>query len=451
MPVAERRSSQGRLRERAYLLLHSLAGNSLGSHYREFLEQDRRRAYPDTGALLAATLEHAVAHVPYYRGLVSPAEIQADPFAALAGFRLLTRDTVRSHWHELLSETGDRNKWIKNTSGGSTGEPVPLRQDPEHLARTVAIREVYSTWAGGALGEPELYIWGSEKDLEAGGGDPRNRFGNWLLRRQLLNAFMLTDERIAAILGELSEGPPQLVIAYAQAGYEVARFASRRGIAVPPQRGVIATAGTLYGFMREQLEATFGCSVLNRYGSRETGDMAGECEHRSGLHVLPWSCHIEVLGPDGEPVDPGEEGEIAVTGFTNRAMPLIRYLIGDRARLPEREISCPCGRRTQMLAEVTGRSVDMFLGPDGRMVDGEYFTHLMYFRPWLRQFQVVQKAPGEVVFRVAADGEVPSAEREEIAAKTQAILGDGCTVSFEQVETIEPSASGKLRYTIREF
>jgi phenylacetate-CoA ligase len=451
MPTAERRSSQGRLRERTYLLLHSFTGNSLGSHYREFLEQDRRRAYPDTGALLAATLEHAVAHVPYYRGLVSPAEIQADPFAALARFPLLTRDIVRSHWHELLSETGDRNKWVKNTSGGSTGEPVPLRQDPEHLARTVAIREVYSTWAGGALGEPELYVWGSEKDLEAGGGDPRNRFGNWLLRRRLLNAFMLTDERIAAILGELREGPPQLVIAYAQAGYEVARFASRQGIAVPPQRGVIATAGTLYGFMREQLEDTFGCSVLNRYGSRETGDMAGECEHRSGLHVLPWSCHVEVLDPDGEPVGPGEEGEIAVTGFTNRAMPLIRYLIGDRARLPELEIACPCGRRTQMLAEVTGRSVDMFLGPDGRMVDGEYFTHLMYFRPWLRQFQVVQKAPGEVVFRVAADGEVPSAEREEIAAKTQAILGDGCTVSFEQVEAIEPSASGKLRYTIREF
>jgi phenylacetate-CoA ligase len=451
MPPAEHRSSQARLRERAYLLLHSLSGDSLGSHYREFLEQDRRRAYPDSGELLAATLGHATAHVPYYRSLVSAAEIEADPFAALARFPLLARDTVREHWHELLSETGDRSEWVENTSGGSTGEPVPLRQDPEHLALSVAIREVYSTWAGGTLGAPELYIWGSEKDLEAGGGDPRSRFGNWILQRQLLNAFMLTDARIKAILQELRGAPPHLVIAYAQAGYEVARFAARHEIQVPPQRGLIATAGTLHEFMREQMEQTFSCAVLNRYGSRETGDMAGECGHHSGLHVLPWSCHIEVLGPDGEPVGPGEEGEIAVTGFTNRAMPLIRYLIGDRARLPEREIACPCGRRTQMLAEVTGRSVDMFLGPDGRMVDGEYFTHLMYFRPWLRQFQVVQKAPAEVVFRVATEGEVPVADRDEIVAKTQAVLGDGCVVSFERVETIEPSASGKLRYTIREF
>ena len=449
MPTAER-SLQGRLRGETYLLLHRATGSRLDAHYRDFSRQDRERSYPEPGGLLAETLAHAVSTVPHYRGVVSEAEAQEDPFAALARFPLLNRDVVRDSWQAMLSEHGDRAKWIENTSGGSTGEPVKLLQDTEHLALTVAAREVYSTWAGGGLGEPELYIWGSEKDLE-GDAEPRNRFGNRLLRRTLLNAFLLTEETIEAILAQLQSGPPHLVIAYAQAGYEVARFASRKGIAVPQQRGMIATAGTLYDFMREQMEATFGCPVLNRYGSRETGDMAGECEHRTGLHVLPWTCHIEVVGADGEPVGPGEEGEIAVTGFTNRAMPLVRYLIGDRARLPEREIYCPCGRRTQMLAEVTGRSVDTFLGPDGQMVDGEYFTHLMYFRPWLRQFQVVQRAPAEIVFRVALEAEVPASDREEIVAKTKSVLGEDCAVGFEQVEAIEPSASGKLRYTIRDF
>jgi phenylacetate-CoA ligase len=75
----------------------------------------------------------------------------------------------------------------------------------------------------------------------------------------------------------------------------------------------------------------------------------------------------------------------------------------------------------------------------------------MYFRPWLRQFQVVQRAPTEVIFRVALETELPTADREEIVAKTKSVLGESCTVSFEQVETIEPSASGKLRYTIRDF
>lgn len=450
MPAAEPRSRQGRLRGEAYLLLHRATGSKLGAYYREFLRQDRERSYPAPGELLSQTLTHAVTTVPHYRGVVSPREIEADPFAALSRFPLLRRDVLRAEWPQLLCEHGDRDSWIENTSGGSTGEPVKLLQDPDHLAWTVAAREVYSTWAGGGLGEPELYIWGSEKDLE-GNASLRNGVGNRLLRRTLLNAFLLTDETIEEILEQLREGPPNLVIAYAQAGYEVARYAARKGIEVPPQRGMIATAGTLYDFMRDQLEETFGCRVLNRYGSRETGDMAGECEHRTGLHVLPWNCHVEVLGDDGAPVGPGEEGEIAVTGYTNRAMPLIRYLIGDRARLPEREVQCPCGRQTQMLAEVTGRSVDTFLGPDGQMVDGEYFTHLMYFRPWLRQFQVLQRSPSEVVYRVACETEMPTTDREEIVAKTRSVLGEGCAVEFERVETIAPSASGKLRYTIRDF
>ena len=439
------------MRAKLYLLAHRASGSSLSAHYREFLRQDRERSYPDPGRLLGSTLAHAITTVPHYRETVDAETARRDPFAALAEFPLLTRDTVRTEWHRMRSRKGDREKWFDNTSGGSTGEPVTLVQDAEHLAQTVAAREVYSTWAGGGLGERELYIWGSEQDLASTVGSPRNRLGNALLRRSLLNAFLLTDEGIEAILASLRSGPPRLVIAYAQAAYEVARFASRRGIDVPPQRGFIATAGTLYDFMREQLEETFGCAVLNRYGSREIGDMAGECEHQTGLHVLPWTCHVEILDPDGNPVGPGEEGEIAVTGHTNRAMPLIRYLIGDRARLPEREVACLCGRSTPMLAEVTGRSVDVFIGADGRMVDGEYFTHLMYFRPWLRQFQVVQRAPEEVLYRVACEGAMPDLDRAEIVAKTKTVLGDGCRVEFELVETIEPSASGKLRYTIRDF
>ena len=410
-------------RAEAYLLLHKLTGSRLGAHYREFLTQDRGREYPDVGSLLSQTLAHAVSTVPYYEGVASLGQIRADPFAALAEFPVLSRDAVRKDGSRLLSSVGDRSKWVENTSGGSTGEPVALLQDPDHLARTVAIREVYSTWAGGRLGSPELYIWGSERDLEQGHGSKRQRVATRLLRRSLLNAFMLTDESILEILESIRTGPPNLVIAYAQAGYEVARYASTHGISLPSQRGLIATAGTLYGYMREQLEDSFGCPVFDRYGSRETGDMAGECEHHRGLHVLPWSCHVEVLGQNDRQVDAGEEGDVVVTGFTNRAMPLIRYRIGDRAKLPIETGVCTCGRDTQMLARITGRTVDMFVGADGRMVDGEYFTHLLYFRTWLRQFQVVQTEPERVVYKVATAGAMPASERDEIADKTRAVLG----------------------------
>lgn len=93
----------------------------------------------------------------------------------------------------------------------------------------------------------------------------------------------------------------------------------------------------------------------------------------------------------------------------------------------------------------------MFFGGDGRMVDGEYFTHLLYFRPWLRQFQVIQRQTDLVVYRLVADGPIPEADRSELIEKTKAALGDECNVEIEMVDSIEPSSSGKLRYTIRDF
>jgi len=444
-------SLSARARSAAYLSLHRLTGSRLPIHYHAFLAQDRAREPVDTAVLLGRTLEHAVRTVPHYRDVASLDQIRTDPFAALGSFPVLSRDIAHRQRRELLSSDGDRSRWIRNTSGGSTGEPVELFQDSEHLALTVAIREVYSTWAGGRLGSPELYIWGSERDLEGGRQSARQRSANRLLQRTLLNAFMLTESSILGIVESIQHHRPRLVIAYAQAGYEVARFVADHGLELPPQRGLISTAGSLEGFMRDQMEKSFGCMVFDRYGSRETGDMAGECEHRQGLHVLPWSCHIEVLDGSDRPAGPGEEGEVVVTGFTNRAMPLIRYRIGDRARLPAKARTCPCGRVTQMLESITGRTVDMFLRPDGSMVDGEYFTHILYFRPWLRQFQVVQAAPGRVVYRLAADGRIAIEDRQEIVAKPKLALGAECAIEFEQVDSIEPSASGKLRYTIRDY
>lgn len=437
-------------RATAYLLSHRLSGSRMPRYFRRYAREDDERAYPSAAGLLADTLADAVANVPFYEARASREEIRSDPFAALARFPILEREAVRARGAEMRSREQGRD-WYENTSGGSTGEPVVLIQDADHLAKTVAIRNVYTRWTGNGLGDPELYIWGSEQDLERGRDSRRNRIGNRLLRREFLNAFRLTDQGISAILDELVKGDPRLVVAYAQAGYEVARYAAERDLRIPPQRGVIATAGTLHTFMRERLSGVFGCDVYNRYGSRETGDMAGECEYHAGLHVLPWACHIEVLDADGSPVGPGEEGDIVVTSHTNRAMPLIRYRIGDRARMPSSGDPCECGRATQMLAAVTGRNVDMFLAEDGSMVDGEYFTHLLYFRPWLKQFQVAQSAPDRIVYRLVASSEIPQGDRDEIAAKTRLVLGEDCEVRFERTEAIPPSASGKLRYTMREF
>jgi hypothetical protein len=63
--------------------------------------------------------------------------------------------------------------------------------------------------------------------------------------------------------------------------------------------------------------------------------------------------------------------------------------------------------------------------------------------------QVIQRSGSHIIFRlVAAGGEAPAAELEEIRAKTRAAMGEGCTVSFEFVDEIAPSPSGKYFYEL---
>jgi phenylacetate-CoA ligase len=243
---------------------------------------------------------------------------------------------------------------------------------------------------------------------------------------------------------------PRLIVAYAQAAYELARFAERERICVAPQRAVLTSAGTLYPFMREKIATVFGCEVYNLYGSREVSDIACELPGLNGLWVAPWSNFVEIVDEAGRPVPPGTEGNIVVTCLTNYAMPLLRYRIGDRgALLPDDTVADHPG--TQVLKHVSGRNVDVFRTRDQMLIDGEYFTHLLYFRPWVRKFQVVQKAYGHIVFKVVrSNGEPAKSELEDIAAKARLVMGLGCRVDFEFANDLPPHSSGKYRYTISE-
>src|SRR5438309_2111288 len=97
------------------------------------------------------------------------------------------------------------------------------------------------------------------------------------------------------------------------------------------------------------------------------------------------------------------------------------------------------------------RNVDAFRTRDQALVDGEYFTHLLYFRPWVRKFQVVQKAREHVLFKcVRANGGPARSELEDIAAKARLVMGADCRVDFEFPRDLPPHPSGKYRYTISE-
>jgi phenylacetate-CoA ligase len=197
--------------------------------------------------------------------------------------------------------------------------------------------------------------------------------------------------------------------------------------------------------MRSTIEQCFRVPVYNRYGSREVGCVASECSRRSGLH-LHIDKIIEVLDLEtGRPVF-DTPGRIVVTLLSNRALPLIRYDLGDIGILTHKR--CSCGVNTPVLEKVLGRSSDFILTPSGRLIHGEYFTHIFYGRRNIKQFQFVQESRIRYAVRIVANGELAVAELGDIRQEILAVLGSNADVRFEFQEHIPPLSSGKFRFTV---
>jgi len=423
----------------------------------EALREISRRAIsaPETTArrqreLLEELLRHAWRHVPYYRpileeaGVVAKEEVRLD---RLADLPLLDKRLIRENDQGLRAH-GRRRGVYANTSGGSTGEPVRLLQDRHYSDWNIANTIHYKKFADQQPGDPEVRLWGSDRDLKGSqslAGVLRDRLYN----RRDLNTFRMTTLDMEKYVKIINRVRPSWIEAYAQSAFERARFIKTNGLSIH------APAGNLYPAMRSLIEEVFSCTVYNRYGSREVGGMACSCDRQEGLHLSPWNHFLEIVDEQGNAVPPGARGRVCVTVLRNYTMPLIRYDIGDLAtRARAGSEICSCGRTGMPLVhDLRGRDVTVFTTPDGTMIDGELFAHLLYFRDWCRRFQAVQLSSDEVVVRVIVmEGKEQDFERDrvEIEDDLARVLGSGCRTGLEIVSDIAPAASGKHMDTVAE-
>jgi phenylacetate-CoA ligase len=401
---------------------------------------------------LSRVLEHSSTHVPYYvRAFAhSVPGGEEDPFAILSALPILTKDTLRAEFDDLLSSDLHERRWQYNASSGSTGEPTVVVQDAEQSAYATATWFAFGETLGRRVGEPALYVWGLEREIRER-AQLKRRILNYLANEKTLNAYRLTRDAIREFVDDINRRPPRLLIGYAVSLCEIAVIAREQGMTIEPQAGVISTAGTLAG-MREEIEEAFGCAVYDQYGSRELGPVAIEVPGCTGLHVAPWSAYVEVVDADGIPVPPGQEGELVVTSLTNLAMPLVRYAVGDRGTLVP-EGTCRCGRGGQILGRILGRTDDTFLSTDGGLVDGAYFSEPLWQTDWVRKFQVVQRDYLVVAYRIVLmpGKEPPSGVLDGIRAATRAALGADCEVVFEFPAAIDAGPESKYRPVVCEI
>jgi phenylacetate-CoA ligase len=130
--------------------------------------------------------------------------------------------------------------------------------------------------------------------------------------------------------------------------------------------------------------------VRQCYATADIGAIAYETDAEEGL-VVEEELLVEIVRPGtGDPVAPGEVGEVVVTTF-NPDYPLIRFATGDlSAVLPGRS---PCGRTNIRLRGWMGRA-DQTTKVKGMFVHPEQLAELARRHPEIHRMRLVVDNPG---------------------------------------------------------
>lgn len=388
----------------------------------------------------------SIKHIPFYKDMAKRLNLSANSiqtFDDLKKISILTKDIVRTNFDALQSDV-DRKRFIYNSTSGTSGNNFFFYSDRQADNWQCALNFRRYGIMGCSPFDTECCIWGAAFDL------PKYNFKQQLkrffqLENQIaINGYHLSDSDILDIYRRIN-GRNVIMKSYPSILEKVATVLEQNSLSIDVK--AIHIAGEkLYPYQTEIIKRVFGKVPFDFYGARDCPNMGEDCSEHMGVHVYMENVIFEVIDENENPIEEGE-GDIVITGLHNYVMPLIRYKIGDRAKVSKGKI-CKCGRNLQVVDEILGRSFDIIRFPNGNSVEGTFWTLLMKSKPGIREFQIIQEEEDYIRIIYKKDGSVDSIPIDYFKSTLNQYAGDSCRFDFEEISEIKPTSAGKMKFVI---
>ena len=281
----------------------------------------------------------------------------------------------------------------------------------------------------------------------------KERFKDFLARRVRFPVFDLSDNNLRKILHSFRKNKFEYINGYTSSLVVFAKFLIRNELCLkeicPTLRVVFPTSEVLDEIDREILIRAFGVKVVNEYGAAELDVIAFE-DVDGDFVINNKTLFVEILGEDNLPVGPGVEGRVVVTSLYNKAMPFIRYDLGDRAILSQKT------KNGQIVLEkLVGRINDIIKLPSGKISPGLTFYYIskkiLESGTSLKEFIVKQTQLEKFELIYVADFELSDKVKSAIISSMAEYLESGLSCDFMKVEQITRTKAGKLKHFVSEL
>lgn len=361
---------------------------------------------------LSRLLFHSALNTAFYMRRLQDAGIEwadpilaRDPYRALSALPPVSKLELRHAGSSALAGGRVDPEWHSSASSGSTGEPFKVYYEPRAWAMLKYAVKLRGRRACGVGPTDRVAILDAVPPGAA--ASP--------LEQAIGCSRISVLQPASAVAAALVAFQPDVIYGLPSALHEAARGLEARADRL--QVTAVFTSGELLdGSARERLAADFEAPIYDVYGTSETKEIAWECP-QGGMHLNNDVVRLEVLDDSGRSVPTGVEGNLVATLLVNRAMPLLRYLTGDRGALLSG--TCACGRSSPLLGVVTGRAADVLVLRGGQRISPYALTCALERVGGVLRYQVSQLDPARVRVRAILEG---AANREAIADQMRTAL-----------------------------
>ncbi len=389
-------------------------------------------------------VRHAYKNVPYYKKLfdnygVDPSTIRTAE--DLARIPVSSRTDIQlTPIRERIARGVDPGKLIVRKTTGSSGQCLEVmrtwtEEQKLNLMRWRAIRG-YGLKRADVIAVPRIPIGRHHRDYAL----PR-RMADAIgfYRKQLIDLSTIEDASRILILRD-----PEVIMGWPTILGDLApKWKAMRTPGICGPKFLISGGEMLAPHVKKRITENFKAPVYDMMGAHEFSLLAWECPMTGHYHFSDETIVAQVV-VDGRIAQPGEQGELVVTGLHSMAMPFIRYNLGDI--VVQGSSQCECGSPFSTMQSIQGRTGEYFNLREGRRVHPQDIVRMSFIAaPWIRNLQVIQNDLTHLELHVVPVRPPTEAEVDAIRTAVKKVLWGVATLEVVIVDDIPVSYDTKFK------
>jgi phenylacetate-CoA ligase len=440
------------LNRQIFILAHQTYDFDFLSTYKGLMKHQccsKKELEQDQLIKLKNMINFAYENVPYYRRTFKAIDLTPDKILNLQDMEkipVLTKEIIRDNYEDLKPININKYKYLLRNTGGSTGTPMEYRIDKKERLLMAAIMYRGWSYAGYGLGDKTLFFGGSS----LGTSQKTNLLKtiNEKVRNiRMVSSFDMEDSNLDHYIKIINKFKPKYIYGYASSINFFASYINKNNNLIYKPTAIFSTSEKLFQSARRNIENAFDTHVFDTYGLNDGGVTAFECSEHTGLHIDTERSLMEVVDDDHHQLNDGV-GMILATSLGNYSMPFIRYETGDIANIADQV--CGCGRNYHKLREITGRSVDILITPEGKTIHGWFFLYIFWeYGKKIEEYQVVQKTKEKIIIKIVPKDGFDEKQLDQIREIVNK-RSPGWDIEFQFVDSIERTGAGKYKFILNE-